>query len=65
MEIVTQWKVSFAFILRYLIINNPMSPDVLYQDQSDKTPREVKWNLTRNQFIGSLSKADNFDHANW
>ena len=31
--------------LRYLIINNPMNPDALYQDQSDKTPQEVKSNL--------------------
>ena len=37
MEIARQWKVSSVCILRYLIIN-PMNPDALYQDQSDKTP---------------------------
>ena len=38
MEIVRQWKVSSVCIFLYLIINNPMNPDALYQDQSDKTP---------------------------
>ena len=48
MEIVGQWKVSSVCTLRYLIINNPMSPDALYQDQSDKTQQEVKSNLISN-----------------
>ena len=33
-----------------------MNPDALYQDQSDKTPQEVKSNLISNS---------NFDHPNW
>ena len=60
-----QWKVSFVYILRYLIINNPVNPDALYQDQSDKTPQEVKSNLISNQAIVSVLKADYFDHPNW
>ena len=65
MEIVRRWKVSSVCILRYVIINNPMNPDALYQDQSDKTPQEVKSNLISNQSIGSVLKADYFDHPNW
>ena len=38
MEIETQWKLSSACILRYLIINIQVCPYTLYQDQSDKTP---------------------------
>ena len=32
-----------------MIINNPMNPDALYQDQSDKTQQEVKSNLIGHQ----------------
>ena len=38
METVTQWKLSSAYMLRYIIINNPETPYALYQDQTDKTP---------------------------
>ena len=62
MEFVRQWKVSSVYILRYLMINNPMNPDVLYQDQSDKTPQEVKSNLISNQSVGSVLKADYCSH---
>ena len=65
MEIVRQWKVSSACILRYLIINNPMNPDALYRDQSDKAPQVVKSNLISNLSDGSVLKADYFDHPNW
>ena len=65
MDIVRQCKVSSACILRYLIINNPMNPDALYQDQSDETPQEVKSNLISNQSIGSVLKADYFDHPSY
>ena len=41
-----------------------MSPDALYQDQSDKTQQEVRSNLISNQSIGSVLKADYFDHPN-
>ena len=47
--------------LRYLIINNPMSPDALYQGQSDKNTEKLS-NLASNQFICSLLKVDYFDH---
>ena len=62
MEIVRQWKVSSVCILRYLMINNPMNPDALYQDQSDKTPQEVKSNLISNQSVSSVLKADYYSH---
>ena len=65
MEIARQWKVSSVCILRYLIINNPMNPDALYQGQSDKASHEVKSNLIINQSIGSVLKADYLDHPNW
>ena len=65
MEIVKQWKVSSVCILRYLIINNPMNPDVLYRDQSDKTPQEMKSKLICNQSVGFVLKADYFNHPNW
>ena len=42
-----------------------MNPDALYQDQSDKTPQEVKSNLISNQSEGSVLKTDYFDHPNW
>ena len=42
-----------------------MGPDALYQDQSDKTPQEVNSNLISNQAIGSVLKADYFNHPNW
>ena len=64
MEIVRQQKVSSVYILQYLIINNPINPDALYQDQSDKTSQEVKSILISNQSIGSVLKADYFDHPN-
>ena len=38
-----------------------MNPDALHQDQS----QEVKSNLISNQSIGSVLKADYFDHPNW
>ena len=65
MKIVRQWKVSFVCIFRYLIINNPVNPDALYQDQSDKTPQEVKSHLISNQSESFVLKADYFDHPNW
>ena len=65
MEIVRLWKVSTVCILRYLIIKNLMNPDALYQDQSDTTPQEVKSNSIGNQSVGSVLKADYFDHPNW
>ena len=51
--------------LRYLIINKPMNPFTLYQEQSDKTPHEVKSNLISDQSIGSVLKADYFDQPKW
>ena len=42
-----------------------MNPDALYQYQSDKTQQGVKSNLISNQSIGSVLKADYFDHPNW
>ena len=65
MEIARQWKVSPVCILRYLIINNLMKPEALYQDQSNKTPQEVKSNLISNQSTGSVLKAVYFNHPNW
>ena len=64
-KFVRKWKVSSVCTLRYLIINNPMNPDALYQDQSDKTPQQVKSNLISNQSIGYVLKADYFDHPKW
>ena len=42
-----------------------MNPNALHQDQSDKTPQEVKFILISDQSIGSVLKADYFDHPNW
>ena len=41
-----------------------MNTDALNEDQSEKTPQEVKSNLISNQSIGFVLKADYFDHPN-